>query len=473
MVGHMKASSNDLSTYRRNLVEVGFRGWFLRLSGNSGIVAKGGKLLPKQVLLIGRIYRFLATESKRILFLSAPPASGKTHVICLVSADLAAFGVRTAVVVPSSELLHDFYQGLKSISHTPNLGIDILTMQAFLQVREDYEIALIDEAHNVRSGFELNQSIYRVLDISDLTPLVDSIVHDRKIRGMRVVTKIIDGEDKESLLKIVYSEMRYKWLKSIYRSRSKWIVAISSSPTQTILYMLIADPYQRRITANASTVLISATPLDDDELELYCGIEPTEVCRSHIPVEADSVSSSFYFAPNKRIEFAYGIELVCKLLAARSVRTLILLNRPVTYRRWFEHLEDNGFGTRMVGIVGGEGGKARLRKFSEFMSNEDSILLTNSTVFWEGINIKDLRLLIIAEEPNPRPNLIDVYNGRSWVSGRIMRSRMIQGVGRIGRMSEDDGICLILFPYKGDRVSLLDCDSSSIGSIIRSMTEAN
>jgi hypothetical protein len=470
MVGLMKTSSNDLSTYRRSLAEIGFDSWFNRLTDKSEIVARGGALLPTQLLLLNRIFQYFAADKRSVLFLSAAPASGKTHVICLVSVDLATFGLNTAIVVPSSELRHDFNEGFRNISNLPKSGIDILTMQAFLREREHYDVALLDEAHNIRSSFELNRTTYRVLDISDLTPRLNWMIYDSKSRK-RALTKVIEGEQKESLLKIVHTARGYKWLKNIYLSRSKWIVTISHVPTKTELHLLSADPHERLVTARSSTILISATPLNDDELELYCGIQPADVCRLQIPSQTNSASRCRYFAPRERIDSESAIALAHKLLAKRPVRTLILVNRPVTLRRWLQGFQDAAFDSRVIGILGGDGSRKRLEKFSEFMSRKDSILLTNSTVFWEGINIKQLRILIITEEPNPRPNLVDLYNGRSRKFSHIVRNRMTQGMGRIGREPGTDAICLILFPYKDARVTQFDCSSASVEKTVQLLRE--
>lgn len=308
--------------------------------------------------------------------------------------------------------------------------------------------------------------------MSDLSPRLDRIVHDKGNKQKRL-TRVIDGEGKESLLSIVRAGRRYKWLSDVYRSRSKWIVVISCSPTETLLHLLVADPAERLVTAKSSTILVSATQLDDDELELYCGIEPINVCRVQIPSKIKSDSRCRYFAPQERIEGEFAIALTRKLLTTRRVRTLILVNRPTTFRRWFERLQGTGLGSRLIGIMGGEGEELRLKKFAEFMSRDDSILLTNSTVFWEGINIKQLRLLIITEEPNPRPNLVDVYHGRSMKFAHIVQNRMTQGMGRIGREPEDDAICLILFPYKDEKVSQFDCSSASLKKIVGLLTGSN
>ncbi len=199
--------------------------------------------------------------------------------------------------------------------------------------------------------------------------------------------------------------------------------------------------------------------------------EPADVCRLQIPSQTNSASRCRYFAPRERIDSDSAIALAHKLLAKRPVRTLILVNRPVTLRRWLQDFQDAAFDSRVIGILGGDGSRKRLEKFSEFMSRKDSILLTNSTVFWEGINIKQLRILIITEEPNPRPNLVDLYNGRSRKFSHIVRNRMTQGMGRIGREPGTDAICLILFPYKDARVTQFDCSSASVEKTVQLLSE--
>jgi hypothetical protein len=463
MVGLMKTSSNALSTYRRDLARGGLDRWRKLLADNSKIVRKGGNLLASQLSLLDGIFRYFTKDRRPIFCVSAPPASGKTHVICLVSTDLATCGVTTAVVAPSGELRRDLIDGYRHIVSSPKSRLNLLTMKAFLKEREDYEVALLDEAHNIRSSFELNPEIYRVLDISDLSPLVHGIVHDNRQRGL---AKVIDGEGKESLLKIAYSARGYKWLGDIYHSRSKWIVTISHSSKGTQLHLMLADPEKRMITAKSSTILISATQLDDNELEFYCGINPNDVSRLQLQTDTPSDSRCRYFAPRDRIDDEFAMALAQELLARRRVRALILVNRPDTFRKWLQRLRDSTLRTRVIGVVGGGGEALRLRRFSQFMSREDSILLTNSSVFWEGINIKQLGTLIITEQPNPRPTLVDVYNGRSMKFTHIIQNRMIQGMGRIGRTPNDDGLCLILFPYKDDRVSQFGCDSASVRKTI-------
>lgn len=71
--------------------------------------------------------------------------------------------------------------------------------------------------------------------------------------------------------------------------------------------------------------------------------------------------------------------------------------------------------------------------------------MTSSTVFWEGITIRNLKLLIIAEPPFPRPRLIELVK-KKVTDGRLdMRRRLLQGLGRIGRKRGEFGVIITLF----------------------------
>lgn len=470
MAGHMRTSGTDLSTYKIDLAKTGFDYWLERLSKNSKIVQKGGKLLPRQVTLLDKIFQYFAKDKRNVLVLSAPPASGKSHVICLISADLVASGLKTAIVVPSSELQHDFSEGFEMTMSKKDRPA-VVNMQEFIHEREKYQIAILDEAHNIRSSFELNSSIYRELDITNLAPRLNWLLYDGNGK-IKSFTKVIDGEEKESLLRIVAKKTQDSWFTEIYRSRSNWIVAISTFSNLIHLHLLVADPERRMVTAKDSTIFVSATPLTNEELSLYCGIESKDVCRVNIGPEDTVQPTCTFLAPAKKINVDVSFAIACSILLKKSVRTLILANRPITYKKWWEKLSTTKLNSRLVGIIGGEGGRSRLRKFKQYMSKRDSILLTNSSVFWEAINIKGLKLLIVVEPPNPRPNLIDVYNGTHKQFATVMQSRMIQGLGRIGRRPAETGSCLILFPYHHKQISQFELDARvSIDSIVQQIVK--
>ena len=91
--------------------------------------------------------------------------------------------------------------------------------------------------------------------------------------------------------------------------------------------------------------------------------------------------------------------------------------------------------------------KAREDIYRDFMRSEKGVLFTSSQVFWEGITIEDLRLVVFFDPPYPRPHLLDLRKGRKVYGKRDLVRRLNQGMGRIGR--KDGGIGVLLFDVKG------------------------
>ncbi len=84
-----------------------------------------GSFFPEQRELLTIIYEELINETKNVWVLSAPPSSGKTHVICLVCKTLADSGEKTAIVVPSNFLKEEFANACLDIKGGLT-GVDIL-----------------------------------------------------------------------------------------------------------------------------------------------------------------------------------------------------------------------------------------------------------------------------------------------------------------------------------------------------------
>ncbi len=445
----MQSSKTDLSTYKENLKKKGCERWAEELGEQSKIVASSGKFRPPQLGLINGIYRNLAGAEKNVLVLAAPPASGKTHVVCLVAADMSQSGVKVAIVTPSEDLRLDFEKEFEQI--IGSRPVAILTTREFLVLRNKFDVALVDEAHNLRSSFQLNPDIYREVVI----PSFVSVPSDFPSDLTRVTTQVLDGEEKEELLRNLLRVYPTKWTRRVYDSRTQWVMAVSTLRGRRTAHLLLADPERRRIAARELTVLISATPLLDDELEFYCGIMKTEVFRVEVPRRPDAQSAVKRFSTFTRPTEGQSVAALLEMLDHCNARVLILTNRRETCVEWYNSLKRTRIGKRTYVILGGEGGRERRASFDRFMAKPFNILLTNSTVYWEGINIKDLGLLIIVEEPNPRPNILDVYSGRNYPIGSVMRSRMIQGLGRIGRSSNQKAVAIVLFPFVASGISSL------------------
>ena len=86
------------------ITESNEQAWLAKLVGFS----KYGSLLPVQVALLKQIFYSFREATKRVTLLVAPPASGKTHVICLLASYLNSLSRTVALVVPNDYLKVQF-----------------------------------------------------------------------------------------------------------------------------------------------------------------------------------------------------------------------------------------------------------------------------------------------------------------------------------------------------------------------------
>src|SRR5213593_2675516 len=100
-------------------------------------LSKHGSLLPTQIELLERVYDSIRSQEKKVCVFVAPPASGKTHVICLLAAYLSQSGA-VAIVVPSNYLKSEFESEFKSVSST-DPKVDIMNISEFLRNNTDYD----------------------------------------------------------------------------------------------------------------------------------------------------------------------------------------------------------------------------------------------------------------------------------------------------------------------------------------------
>jgi Rad3-related DNA helicase len=182
--------------------------------------------------------------------------------------------------------------------------------------------------------------------------------------------------------------------------------------------------------------------LSDAELDFYCGIPSDAIERACIVKPASAVSEKHRvcISVEENLQFEDKMVLVRKLVQESKTRTLVLFNNVVSCQKAQENLKDlrNIFNIPSYA-------KDRPTILKAFLNADHGVLLTSSTVFWEGITIKNLRLLIIVEPPFPRPRLIELMR-RKVTDGRIdMRRRLLQGLGRVGRRKGESGVVITLF----------------------------
>ena len=94
------------------------------------------------------------------------------------------------------------------------------------------------------------------------------------------------------------------------------------------------------------------------------------------------------------------------------------------------------------------------------VDKSEIIMATASSRLWEGIDIKDLKLVLIFFLPFPRPPVhLDDRESFPWVR-RKMLIRLQQGIGRLIRKMDGKGICII-FDKKLAKYKVFDIFSDS------------
>jgi hypothetical protein len=130
------------------------------------------------------------------------------------------------------------------------------------------------------------------------------------------------------------------------------------------------------------------------------------------------------------------------LLSRFRVRTLVL------FRGYNDHKDASAFlartelKERIINIEQGEDPDTIDDKISRLRSN-NVVLSSASTRLWEGVDIPELRLVIIDALPYPGKDPLDSeYNFR--VGYRTMTKKLKQGLGRIVRSDKDWGAAVVI-----------------------------
>ena len=97
----MQNSNNQFSTFST----CDFKKWLTELEQYSRKYQKFGSLMPPQVQLLEQVFNNLISPKYKVVSFTAPPASGKTHVIALCAAYLYKNGFATCIVTPNGELI--------------------------------------------------------------------------------------------------------------------------------------------------------------------------------------------------------------------------------------------------------------------------------------------------------------------------------------------------------------------------------
>jgi hypothetical protein len=387
----------------------------------------------------------LKTSQKKVIVFVAPPASGKTHVICLLATYFIRKANSVAIVLPSNYLKAEFKEEFKTI-HARSDTIDILNILEFVRSQKQYDFVLVDESHNLKSFIELDPSVVRTIAISSSDIISGDLEALYLPAGRQFSAQQIAYGSAASLLAALRNTRHAAYLGPVYKSPTSWMYFVYAwrDPLGFLLKAVNTTKLGGFTIPKKRLLLFSATPLSNDELRFYCGIEPDSIQRS-VPVEtlrSPAPVSSLYLSVKDSLTPTEKLKVLRELLGKTQVRTLILANN-------FHQVKVLAKGLRRGRLFVGSGThEERMRGFEEFLEHRKAVLLTSSTVFWEGITIRGVRLLVIPDPPFPRPLLLDLRRKRIIDDRADVERRLQQGVGRIARRPDDNAVCVLLFSLK-------------------------
>lgn len=437
----MNKSDKKYSTCKPNPI-FSYSEWLQTIQRYSKKYQRFGAFLPNQEHLLKQIYESLTQCNEKVVSFTAPPASGKTHAIVLCAAYLFRRGFATCIITPNNELKSEFIKELSEIKGESPLRIPIESINTYRKRKSQYEYALMDEAHNLRSAIEIDESIVKSFHLEEKDDLFDLVTSG--IGNAKYVTKELNIETASDILKKMCTTDNKREAQSILRTLSQWRAFCVFFNKMCDLKFLLADPKKRNLLSNGRLFLFSATRLDEEELAFYCDI-PKNVLRT-------VGEKKTKFVPKKNVNYHYipcmsvsdKIHCATSLISETMMPTLVLLNNNSNCLVWNDELSKR-YGDRIVFIPSRLKYTDRAKTFAKFTKSSSKVLITSSNVFWEGITIKNLKLLIIPNNPFPQPTILELAQGKKTEYRKIAERRLIQGIGRIGRSPLEKGLCLLFF----------------------------
>jgi len=418
--------------------------WFSALESLSVPFQKYGSFLPEQRELLERVYEKLTRAEGPVWVFVAPPASGKTHAICLLARILSEATQRTAIVVPNNYLKEEF-EGARSEVCGGLPAVDVLNVSEYLKTKKQYDFILADEAHNLKSFIELDISLVRSVSLSANDELYADIANRYLSPNRAFAAQQLSFSSAKDLLDSLNRNPRLaRQLRQVVKDPTSWsyFIYVWREFGLCIVKFARANGLCKLKLPSKHLLMFSASPLSDEELDFYCGIPRSAVER------ALAVESTTEWREKQRLCISVmnglppdaKIDLLMSLIRESRTRILILFNSFRSCQKTFARLSNGLSNVFMIPC-----GSASMDIYKQFLGCTDGVLLTSSTVFWEGITIRGLKLVIIAEPPFPRPHLIELAKSKV-VDGRLdMIRRLQQGLGRVGRSKEEWGLGLMLF----------------------------
>ncbi len=444
------------------LILPAFADWVIDLQKISKVFRYYGSFLPSQLSLLRNVHSGINSTESPVLVFGAPPSSGKTHVIALCASYFESKGFSSCVVTPNTELIRDFQRELRrvEISAKPQ----VLNIGAYVRRKDDFRICLVDEAHNLRSALEMSPEVVTTVRIDSKASFYPNV------RGVLEQThslqRELSPEDAHDLVVRLVDHIHSNPLKRILGSLTMWRVFVVESDFGLEVKFLAADPTKRNLLPRNRLLLFSATPLDRTELEFYCNIPHNSVVEYQAPrEEAGKANVRYRFVPCATYDEKLAVAMT--ILGSFKEPVLILINNNKECNRWSLSLSKT-FKSRLVSVCSHLPYSERLTRYERFIRLKTGILVTSSSAYWEGINIKNLKMVVIPDRPYPKPTLLEIASkGTNFET--VSKRRLIQGVGRVGRSPNTVSMCILLFKPRGMTGIFGLATNESLGRDVSSM----
>jgi hypothetical protein len=425
----------------KKLIIESYDDWLNFFEINSLLFKKHGTFLEGQLKLLKEIYDCLSTSKTIVHFFSAPPSSGKTHIIGLLAKYFANKSENVCVVLSNNFLKQDFIDSLKNI-YNGIKKLDILTIYDYVNSKKEYNYVLIDEAHNIKNYLDFNYQLVKNYEIDSSFELFNILYYRYLPSNNDFVAKQLDYPSSKEIIDIISSSNRNE-IKEVAHDPTTWLtfIYIWKNSNYILLKFVNTEILSSFKLPKENLLLFSATPLSNSELEIYCGIKSECITRSNDIIIAEKNIRKLYISILDVFTAEDKINFLKSILNNIEAKTLILFNNHRSCLKAYTELSKEIKNTYIYLPFSEKKNKI----YDDFLKNNPAHLFTSSTVFWEGISIPNLDVLIIFEKPVPRPSVFDLM-GKKPISGREdMIRRLEQGLGRIGRRQNEYGLGITFF----------------------------
>lgn len=417
--------------------------WMTNAKELSKVFKKYGDFLPEQKELLKRIHGGSFNNSKQVSTFMSPTGTGKTHAICIAAKILQDTDNSIAIVTPSNYLKQEFIDAKKEVFGIMD-KVEIMNLAEYTSSDKIFDYVLIDEAHNLKSFIELDNKMVKNIAIKLGTDIYEDLIDQIPPSKSFIAKQISHLNAKEFLKKMQYVSEIKTQVKEILNDATAWktFVYVGRNYPENYIRFIKSEGQTDFKKAKKQLMLFSATNLSDNELSFYCGINKNEVLRTEPVKRVTKIDKSQreYLGLKEEISDSSKVEFVKTIIEKVKTRTLVLFANSYSCNKFYSQVKNNS----RIFCIPNEFDHNR-EKFEKFLKKEDGILFTSSSIFWEGITIKNLKLLIIMDPPFPHPNLLDLSTGNSTNGTKIVKSRLEQGAGRIGRRKGERGVGVFLF----------------------------